>query len=407
MTQDNVLTFKEGKTNRNDLQLPILHFVVTDQWTDVIGEKALFAWLKMYSWCKRDVETEDNQWETSKIPTSFNQIIKRLRVGRETFYQSILRPLWNVGLIDIEEFEDSSRKGQKPMNVIVYKYPQNNSDLSTREITEIRNYDTDYTSTARTFAQKGGRKRKVEGGTEPVQGGVPDQYRGVYQTSTDPRTEIVPNNSINTLNNNINTINNNINRCSKIFNKEVGEESKIDSPNRKSGSTQQTKNKNHTTTTTDHFSEINSFWDENEFGSAHSKKQLLAYLDNASFDDPKEMILRAMEMSCEQNKVSFGYVRAILHDWLKRGIRNLDELDIAEQSRTKKQANSSNTSNEVIPDWFENRSAYDALDDHEQENLTKGEKDELDRFLEQYATEEDKDKEKDEVDRLLKQYADG
>src|SRR5699024_11024468 len=111
------LTFRKGKVGRNELELPTLHFVVMDQWVDVIGERALFAWLKMYTWCKRDEETDKNQWDEARIPTSFNQIIKRLGVGRETFYKRILRPLWNVGLIDIEEYEDSDNKGSKPMNV--------------------------------------------------------------------------------------------------------------------------------------------------------------------------------------------------------------------------------------------------------------------------------------------------
>src|SRR5699024_4290729 len=75
------LTFRRGKVSRNELELPTLHFVVMDQWVDVIGERALFAWLKMYTWCKRDEETDKNQWDEARIPTSFNQIIKRLGVG--------------------------------------------------------------------------------------------------------------------------------------------------------------------------------------------------------------------------------------------------------------------------------------------------------------------------------------
>src|SRR5690606_2936464 len=108
------------------LELPTLHFVVMDQWLDVIGEKALLAWLKFYTWCDRDRNKGDkpidiNLWEQSKIPSSFRQLMKRLGVGNDTFYNKIIKPLWNVGLIDIEEFEDSKNTGQKPMNIIVYK----------------------------------------------------------------------------------------------------------------------------------------------------------------------------------------------------------------------------------------------------------------------------------------------
>ncbi|RKJ31559.1 hypothetical protein D7X33_40285, partial [Butyricicoccus sp. 1XD8-22] len=176
--KDTVMTFKKGKIPRNELELPTLHFVVVDQWIDVIGEKALLAWLHMYSWCNREKTEDDveniNLWEQAKIPTSYKKIIKRLGVGRDTFYNKILKPLWNVGLIDIEEYTESDNKGTKPMNIIVYKYPQNNKNLSHQEIAIIRDYDKDYHSKAKTFAKMGGRPKK-EGGSEIEPGGVPNE----------------------------------------------------------------------------------------------------------------------------------------------------------------------------------------------------------------------------------------
>lgn len=288
-----VVTFKEGRVSRNELELPTLHFVVMDQWIDVIGERALMAWLKMYSWCKRDEVTEVNQWEQAKIPTSFNQIIKKLGVGRTTFYKNILQPLWNVGLIDIEEFANSENKGHKPMNVIVYKYPQNNKALAHQEIKEIRNYDKDYQSEARTFAKRGGRKRKQEGGTEPVQGVVLDEYKGVYQTSTGGGTEIVHNNILNTNNNSLNNINNKI-----------------------------------TTTKDNDVAEISVFFDENGFGLGNSfgKQSLLSYLDDDDFEYPKEMIIEAMGIACNSNIREVRYVEGILKNWIKKGIKGLADL---------------------------------------------------------------------------------
>src|SRR5690606_14819741 len=109
---------------------------------------------------KGDKPIDINLWEQSKIPSSFRQLMKRLGVGNDTFYNKIIKPLWNVGLIDIEEFEDSKNTGQKPMNIIVYKYPQNNKSLSFAELKVVRNYDTDYSSTAKSFAIKGGRPKK-------------------------------------------------------------------------------------------------------------------------------------------------------------------------------------------------------------------------------------------------------
>ncbi|MBS4192873.1 hypothetical protein KHA94_22345 [Bacillus sp. FJAT-49705] len=166
MMEQNV-TFKKGEEKREELELPTLHFVVMDQWVDVIGEKALFAWLKMYTWCDRDRNKGDklvdiNLWEQSKIPDSLVKIRKKLSVGNDTFYNKILKPLWNVGLIDIEEWAEDPRSGQKAMNIIVYKYPQNNKSLSFAKLAEVRNYDTDYSSTAKSFAKKGGRPKKED-----------------------------------------------------------------------------------------------------------------------------------------------------------------------------------------------------------------------------------------------------
>src|SRR5699024_8174503 len=130
---------------------PTLNFVVVDQWINIIGEKAIFSWLRMYSWCKRDEETDNNLWEQAKIPSSINKIMKRLSVGKDTFYNKILKPLWNVGLIDIEEYKGSDSKGTKPMNIIVYKYPQNNKSLAHQELKKIRDYNEDYHSQSKTF----------------------------------------------------------------------------------------------------------------------------------------------------------------------------------------------------------------------------------------------------------------
>jgi len=143
------------------LKLPKLHYVVTDQWIDVIGEKALMAWLKMYTMREHDQNNYNTDpKEEVRVPKSLNQIIKNLRVGRDTFYNQILKPLWNVGLVDLVEYEDFDTRGNKPVNVIVYSSPQNNPKLATQELTIIRDYDKDYHSDARAFAKLGGRPKE-------------------------------------------------------------------------------------------------------------------------------------------------------------------------------------------------------------------------------------------------------
>jgi len=212
------INFKKAKEPRKQLELPTLHFIVTDQWTDVLSEKAIFAWLRMYSWCKRDEENaEVNLWEQSKIPYSFKSVQKKLKVGNDTFYNKILKPLWNVGLIDIEEYEQSENKGTKPMNIIVYKYPQNNKALAYEPIKEIRDYDTDYHSNARTFAKKGGRPKK-QGGSEREHPPVPKENTPLFQKRTPPRSEIEHINIFNGFNNSFNTLINTLNNLSNNFN---------------------------------------------------------------------------------------------------------------------------------------------------------------------------------------------
>lgn len=202
------VNFKKGSKKREELQLPILHFVAADDWIDKLGTTAFVAWLKFYSWCDRSDARLDK--DNDVIPTSFEKLYKRLGIGKGTFYQKVLRPLWNYGLIDIEEYKNSEIKGQKPMNIIVYEYPQNDRERLFTPLEKIRDYDKDYSSDARTFAK---RKTQKTDRTIPVQGAVPDLNRGPYQSGTGDCTNPVHNNVSNSINNVSNDINNVSNVC--------------------------------------------------------------------------------------------------------------------------------------------------------------------------------------------------
>lgn len=204
-------TFRQAEIPREELELPRLHFVVMDNWIDVIGEKALFAWLKMYTWGDRSGAKENpNLWNESVVPKSLTKVMKSLGVGRTTFYNQIIKPLWNFGLIDLVEYEDSENKGTKPINIVVYKYPQNRYELSVKPLEKVRDYDKDYSSEAKTFNSR--RKKDVVSEseslecTQEVHPPVLIQYRGVYSDSTGGCTEIVHNNIFNNINNNLNNI---------------------------------------------------------------------------------------------------------------------------------------------------------------------------------------------------------
>lgn len=139
-------------TPRSQLELPTLHFVVMDDWVVKTGEKALFAWLKFYTWCDRT----DKSREYDAIPNSMNKIAKKLTVGKDTLYNAIIKPLWNYGLIDLQEVVIN---GTVCVNIIVYKYPQNNKKLETEPLEKVRDYDTEYHSKAKENGKKGGRPK--------------------------------------------------------------------------------------------------------------------------------------------------------------------------------------------------------------------------------------------------------
>src|SRR5699024_3779753 len=48
---------------------------------------------------------------------------------------------------------------------------------------------------------------------------------------------------------------------------------------------------------------IIQFWDKNGFGvnNIHAKKQLLLWLDDASFKEPSDVILKALNIACEND----------------------------------------------------------------------------------------------------------
>lgn len=211
-----------GTKKREELQLPILHFIAADDWMDKLGNDAFCAWLKFYSWCDRSARR--NNLEQDVVPTSFNKIIKRLGVSKEKFYKKILPALWDYGLIDLKEYGQSGTNGQKPMNIIVYDAPQNQAEKRFKPLEKLRDYMTEYTSNARTFAKQGGRKKlskkapekaaapetTPEKTTPESKGGGSEIEPGVVRKSNRGGSEIEPNNvsKVTNASNNINNVSN-------------------------------------------------------------------------------------------------------------------------------------------------------------------------------------------------------
>ncbi|MED1471960.1 DnaD domain protein [Bacillus salipaludis] len=75
--------------------------------------------------------------------------------------------------------------------------------------------------------------------------------------------------------------------------------------------------------------EIIEFWDANGFGftNMNAKEQLLSWLDDSSFLQPKEMILKAMNIACANNKRRLNYIVGILKNWENESLRTIEEID--------------------------------------------------------------------------------
>ena len=75
--------------------------------------------------------------------------------------------------------------------------------------------------------------------------------------------------------------------------------------------------------------EIIEFWDNNGFGfsNVNAKQQLLSWLDDSRFLQPKEMILKAMNIACANNKRRLNYVVGILKNWENESLLTVEEVD--------------------------------------------------------------------------------
>lgn len=84
----------------------------------------------------------------------------------------------------------------------------------------------------------------------------------------------------------------------------------------------------HGTQKTKDVKEIIELWDSNGFGftNVNAKEQLLSWLDDSSFLQPKEMIVRAMNIACANNKRRLSYVVGILKNWENESIVTIEEL---------------------------------------------------------------------------------
>jgi DnaD/phage-associated family protein len=104
--------------------------------------------------------------------------------------------------------------------------------------------------------------------------------------------------------------------------------------------------------------EIIEFWDDNGFGlsNLNAKQQLLAWLDDSNFLQPKQVILKAMNIACVNNKRKLNYIIGILKNWENESLLSVEEIDAYQENSNTvqklKQSTESKPSGRDIPGRF-------------------------------------------------------
>ncbi|MFP5111579.1 DnaD domain protein [Bacillaceae bacterium C204] len=105
--------------------------------------------------------------------------------------------------------------------------------------------------------------------------------------------------------------------------------------------------------------EIVEFWDNNGFGfsNVNAKQQLLSWLDDSSFLQPKDVILKAMNITCANNKRRLSYMVGILKNWENESLLTVEEIDSYHENQKSvpkhRQSTESFPTGRAIPSGFE------------------------------------------------------
>jgi DnaD/phage-associated family protein len=105
--------------------------------------------------------------------------------------------------------------------------------------------------------------------------------------------------------------------------------------------------------------EIIEFWDENGFGfsNLNAKQQLLSWLDDSNFLQPKQVIIKAMNIACANNKRKLSYIIGILKNWENESLLSVEEIDAYQETskmvQNHKQSTQSISYGRDIPNGFD------------------------------------------------------
>ncbi|MGF9741567.1 hypothetical protein ABEX38_29810 [Priestia megaterium] len=153
------MNVRKGKKTREQLNLPVMSYIVCDDWMDKLGEKSFCFWLKLHTMVDRTNEFE-------KVPTSQSRLAERQGIARTTLHR-YLAPLFEYGLIDYVVYEEYHNDGTKPVNIVVYDYPFNDETKMRKPLEKVRNWK-DRTSTEYQHSLQGG-KQKQDAAVEKIE----------------------------------------------------------------------------------------------------------------------------------------------------------------------------------------------------------------------------------------------
>ncbi len=76
------------------------------------------------------------------------------------------------------------------------------------------------------------------------------------------------------------------------------------------------------------------FYQENGFGllNPHIKDEMGSYIDDFE-NDGNEIVVKALKITLERNKISWGYTKGILKNWLQANLKSMDQIEAYEKSR--------------------------------------------------------------------------
>ena len=105
-----------------------LHPTALNDWLPKLGDKAFLAWLQLQSW-KIEHTSPDHP---HLLRLSLNKIIKKLQVGKTTFYEKIIPPLLRYGFIQIR----TSPEDEREHHLLIFASPQNHPEKATLPLHE-------------------------------------------------------------------------------------------------------------------------------------------------------------------------------------------------------------------------------------------------------------------------------